>query len=136
MDFFLDTNNLLALFVAITSGIMLAMPRLLKGGAKVITTSEAVQLANQKDGIFIDIRGNDAFKAGSIAQARHIPVADLPNKTNSLPKDKPLIVYCEQGRESLRIAGNLRKQGFTEAYSLEGGLRAWLQAGLPVSKKH
>jgi rhodanese-related sulfurtransferase len=53
-----------------------------------------------------------------------------------LPKDKPIIVVCDQGRESARIAGSLRKQGYEQAMSLEGGLRGWVQAGMPLSKKH
>ncbi|MGE4370003.1 MAG: rhodanese-like domain-containing protein [Burkholderiaceae bacterium] len=136
MDFLLYQNNYLILFVAVASGIMLAMPNLLKGGAKTLAVPEAVRLANQNDGLFIDIRNHDAFKAGAIPQARNIPVADINTKTGSLPKDKPLIVYCEQGRESMRIARSLRKQGFDQVYSIDGGLRGWLQAGMPVSKKH
>lgn len=136
MDFLLYQNNYLILFVAVASGIMLAMPNLLKGGAKTLAVPEAVRLANQNDGLFIDIRNHDAFKAGAIPQARNIPVADINTKTGSLPKDKPLIVYCDQGRESMRIAGSLRKKGFDQAYSIDGGLRGWLQAGMPVSKKH
>lgn len=136
MDFLLYQNNYLILFVAVASGIMLAMPNLLKGGAKTLAVPEAVRLANQNDGLFIDIRNHDAFKAGAIPQARNIPVADINTKTGSLPKDKPLIVYCEQGRESMRIARSLRKKGFDQVYSIDGGLRGWLQAGMPVSKKH
>jgi rhodanese-related sulfurtransferase len=136
VDFLLYQNNYLILFVAVASGIMLAMPNLLKGGAKTLAVPEAVRLANQNDGLFIDIRNHDAFKAGAIPQARNIPVADINTKTGSLPKDKPLIVYCEQGRESMRIARSLRKKGFDQVYSIDGGLRGWLQAGMPVSKKH
>lgn len=136
MDFFLDQNNLIFLFVAIASGVMLAMPSLLKGGAKTVNVQESVRLANQNDGVFIDIRSHDAFKAGAIAQSRNIPVADINNKLSSLPKDKPLIIVCERGRDSMRIAAQLRKKGFDQAVLMEGGLQAWMQAGLPISKKH
>jgi rhodanese-related sulfurtransferase len=136
VDFLLNQNNLIILFVAIASGVMLAVPNLLKGGAKGVGISEAVQLANQKDALFIDIRGHDAFKTGAIAQSRNIPVADINNKLSSLPKDKPLIIVCERGREAVRIAADLRKKGYEQAVVLEGGLQAWLQAGMPISKKH
>lgn len=115
---------------------MLAMPSLLKGGAKTVNVQESVRLANQNDGVFIDIRSHDAFKAGAIAQSRNIPVADINNKLSSLPKDKPLIIVCERGRDSMRIAAQLRKKGFDQAVLMEGGLQAWMQAGLPISKKH
>jgi len=135
VDFFLDQNNLIFLFVAIASGVMLMLPKLLQGGAKTVSTQQAVQLANQKQGIFLDVRSHEAFKAGSIPQSRHVAAADIQSKLNTLPKDKPIIVVCEQGRDSARVAGMLRKQGYTEAVNLEGGLRAWIQAGMPLSKK-
>lgn len=136
MDFFLDQNNLIILFVAIASGVMLAVPNLLKGGAKSVNVQESVRLANQNDALFIDIRSHDAFKTGAIAQSRNIPVADINNKLASLPKDKPLIIVCERGRDAMRIAAQLRKKGFDQAVLLDGGLQAWMQAGMPVSKKH
>ncbi|HUG56924.1 MAG TPA: rhodanese-like domain-containing protein [Candidimonas sp.] len=135
MDFFLDQNNLIVVFVAIASGVMLLLPNLLKGGGKTVSVQQAVQLANQKQGIFLDVRSHDSFKTGSIPQARNLPVADLTAKLGTLPKDKPIIVICDQGRESARVAGSLRKQGYDEAVSLAGGLQAWLKDGLPLSKK-
>lgn len=136
MNFFLEQTNLILAFTAVASGIMLLLPTILKGNAKTASVNQAVQLANQKDGIFVDVRSHDLFKAGSIPQARNIPAADIQAKLGSLPKDKPIIVVCDQGRESARIAGSLRKQGYEQAMSLEGGLRGWVQAGMPLSKKH
>lgn len=136
MDFLLNTNNLILIFVALTSGILLAMPKLLKGGSKAINVQEAVRLTNQNDGQFIDIRSHDHFKAGNIPQSRNIPLADIKNKLNSLPKDKPLIIVCDMGRQAAGVTATLRKEGFQQAYTLEGGLRSWLEAGLPITKKH
>ncbi|MCC2597712.1 rhodanese-like domain-containing protein [Pusillimonas sp. MFBS29] len=135
MDFFLDQNNLIFLFVAIASGVMLALPNLLKGGSKTVTVQEAVQLANQKQGLFLDVRSSDAFKTGSIPQARNLPAADLQAKLGSLPKDKPIIVVCDRGRDSARVAGTLRKQGYDQVVSLNEGLSGWAQSGMPLSKK-
>jgi rhodanese-related sulfurtransferase len=136
VDFFLDQTNLILLFVAIAAGVMLALPNILKGGSKSVGVQEAVQLANQKQGIFVDVRSHESFKTGSIPQARNVPEADLAAKMASLPKNKPIIVICDQGRDSARIAGKLRKQGYAEACSLEGGLRAWIQGGMPLSRKN
>lgn len=135
MDFFLEQTNLLLVFVAVAAGTMLLLPTILKGNAKSVGVQQAVQLANQSQGIFIDVRGQDAFKAGSIPQARNVPAADIQAKLASLPKDKPIIIVCEQGRDSTSVAGSLRKQGYDQAVSLDGGLRGWVSAGMPVSKK-
>ncbi|RTZ43137.1 rhodanese-like domain-containing protein [Candidimonas sp. SYP-B2681] len=135
MDFFLDQNNLIVIFVAIASGVMLLLPTILKGGGKTVSVQEAVQLVNQKQGLFLDVRSHESFKTASIPQARNVPVADLTSKLASLPKSKPIIVVCDSGRDSARVAGSLRKQGYNEAVSLAGGLQAWLKDGMPVSKK-
>lgn len=135
MDFFLDQNNLIVVFVAIASGVMLLLPTIIKGGGKTVSVQQAVQLANQKQGIFLDVRSHDSFKTGSIPQARNLPVADLAAKMASLPKNKPIIVVCDQGRESARVAGSLRKQGYDEAVSMAGGLQGWVKDGMPLSKK-
>lgn len=136
MDFFLDQTNLILIFTAVASGVMLMLPNLLKGGGRGVGVSQAVQLANQQQGLFVDVRPADAFKAGTIPQARHLPAADIQAKLKSLPQDKPIILFCEQGRESGRLAAALRKQGYGQAVCLDGGLRAWTEAGMPVSKKH
>nr|WP_257215219.1 rhodanese-like domain-containing protein [Pollutimonas harenae] len=124
------------MFVAIASGVMLMLPNLLKGGAKTVTVQQAVQMANQQQGLFLDVRSSEAFKTGSIPQARNLPAADVQAKLSSLPKDKPIIVVCDKGRESARIAASLRKQGYDQAVSLNEGLNGWVQGGMLLSKKH
>ena len=136
MDFLLSQNNLYILIIALTSGAMLLWPTLMKGrNAGSVGIHEAVQLANQKQALFLDIRPAEQFKKGSIAQARNLPAADLPAKIGTLPKNKPIIVVCDQGRDSAKVALSLRKQGYNDAVSLEGGLREWLKEGMPLSKK-
>jgi len=136
VDFLLSQNNLYIVLIALVSGAMLAWPTLRKGrGGIPIEVQEAVQLANQQHGIFVDIRPAEQFKNGSIPQARNLPAVDLDAKVSSLPKDKPVIVFCDRGRESAKAAAALRKQGYAQAFSLQGGLHSWTEAGLPLSKK-
>lgn len=135
MDFLLGQNNLYIVLIAIVSGALLLWPAISRRrGSHPVSASEAVQLANRRQGVFIDVRSPDQFKAGTIAQARNVPAAELEAKLDTLPKNKPLIVFCDHGREAIRAAAALRKHGL-EAVSLEGGLRNWTQAGLPLSKK-
>ncbi|MAL01573.1 MAG: rhodanese [Alcaligenaceae bacterium] len=137
MDFLLSDSNLYIVIIALVSGAMLLWPTIMKGArASAVGVSQAVQLANQSNGVFIDVRSHEKFKGGSIPQAKNIPVADIDAKMSTLPKDKPIIVVCEHGRESATVAGKLRKNGFKEAVTLEGGLRKWIDAGMPVSGKH
>nr|WP_272496071.1 rhodanese-like domain-containing protein [Bordetella pertussis] len=136
MQFLIDKNNVFIVAVAVVSGIMLMLPALRKGRAgAAVGTSEAIQMVNQRQAVWVDVRPTEQFQAGHIAQARSLPAADLEKKAGALPKNKPLIVVCEQGRDAARIAARLRSQGFAEVSVLEGGMRAWFAAGLPVTQK-
>ncbi len=50
-------------------------------------------------------------------------------------KDKPVIVVCQSGNRSSSTCNALTKRGFEKVYNLSGGISAWEQAGLPVTKK-
>lgn len=113
---------------------MLAWPMIQRsrsGGA--VTTTEAVQLMNHRHAVLIDIRPASAFAAGHIPQSRNIPLEEINQKTASLPKNKPLILVCDQGRSAIGAATKLRAQGVADVVTLEGGLNAWSTAGLPIT---
>lgn len=136
MDFFADQTNLLLIVVAITAAVALALPRFLQRGARQLGVNEAVKLANDKQGLFLDVRSAEHFKAGNIPQSRNIPVADIGTKAGNLPKDRPIIVVCERGRSSVDVVNKLKTSGHQEVYCLQGGLAAWIEAGMPLAKKH
>jgi rhodanese-related sulfurtransferase len=134
VDFFLNQNNLLLLAVALTSGLALAWPMIQRSRAgAAISSTEAVQMMNHQHAVLVDIRPADAFNAGHVPQARSVPLNELDKKAPALPKNKPIIVMCDIGRSAIGAATRLRTLGFTEVVTLEGGLKAWMTAGLPVT---
>jgi rhodanese-related sulfurtransferase len=136
VDFFLTQNNLLLIGVATVSGLALAWPMILsKRAGASLSCTEVVQKMNHQHAILLDIRPTESFTAGHIPQARSLPVADFEKKASHLPKNKPLIVVCDLGRESASAAARLRTQGFADVSVLGGGMRAWSTAGLPVANK-
>jgi rhodanese-related sulfurtransferase len=137
LPFFLDKNNLFIGAVAIVSGMMLAFPVMRRGrSAGTVNTTEAIQRVNRGEGVWVDLRPAEQFQAGHIAQARNMPLDEMQRKAGTLPKNKLLVLICEQGRDSARAIAELRRQGFAEVAALEGGMRAWNQAGLPVTRKN
>ena len=134
MDFFLNQNNLLLIAVAVGSGLMLAWPMIQKSrSGAALSPSQAVQMMNHQHAVLVDIRDAAAFQSGHIPQARNLPVADFEKKIASLPKNKPVILVCEIGRSAVSAAVQLRKLGIADVTVLDGGLRAWSTAGLPVT---
>lgn len=136
MDFFSDQNNLLLIGIALGSGLALAWPMIQRsrGGASVSST-QAVQMINHQGAVLLDVRSIEAFHGGHIPQARHAPLADLEKKAASLAKDKPVILVCEMGRSAVGAATKLRALGFTAVSILDGGIKAWTSAGLPLTTK-
>jgi rhodanese-related sulfurtransferase len=130
--------NMLLFGLAIASGGMLVWPfisRAHRTGATV-GAFEAVQLMNRRDALVLDVRDTGEYAAGHIANARHVPEAQLADRLKELEKYKarPVIVSCRTGSRAPAVSAALRKHGFTEVFALTGGIVAWQQAGLPLEK--
>jgi rhodanese-related sulfurtransferase len=139
LDFLQQSPFHMLLFgLALASGGMLLWPLLARPFrlAKEVGTFEAVQLINRRDALVLDIRDTGEFAAGHIANAKHIPEAELEERLRELEKHKgrPIIVSCRTGTRSAAVSERLRKRGFEEVFVLRGGLAAWQQAGMPLAK--
>jgi rhodanese-related sulfurtransferase len=123
--------------VALVSGTMLVWPFIAgaRGGARV-STLQATQMINQKDAVVIDIRDQAEYSRGHIANAKSYPSKVLDERRAEIEKLKsqPVIVSCDTGQRAGSAAEKLRGFGLSEVYVLTGGLNAWRDAGLPVSK--
>ena len=89
---------------------------------------------NSRDLIVVDLREKDAFDQGHVPGARHLPRGQLELRVNSeFPGPTVRIVTCcEFGKISTLAAATLRELGFLRAAALDGGIKAWREAGLPL----
>jgi rhodanese-related sulfurtransferase len=130
--------NMLLLGLAVSSGAMLLWPLLSRPFRKTheIGAFEAVQLINRRDAVVLDVRDTGDYAAGHIANARHVPEAQLAERMKELEKYKsrPIVVSCRSGARAAVVSGLLRKQGFAEVFALRGGIAAWQQASMPLEK--
>ena len=64
-----------------------------------------------------------------------IPFDEILAHLGELPADKnaPVVLYCQSGPMGMRAATALAGQGYTRVYNLQGGMRAWGAAGLPMA---
>jgi rhodanese-related sulfurtransferase len=136
VTFFTNYINLALLAIALVSGGMLAAPSLLKRG-RGLSAPDATQLINRRNAMVIDVRSADEYGAGHLPQARQLALADLSAKVAQVAKNKknPVLLVCQTGRTSHKAEAILKEAGYAEVFSLEGGLDAWRQAGLPVVRQ-
>jgi rhodanese-related sulfurtransferase len=129
-------ENIVLVLIAIVSGGMLLWPSLQRrgGGAGGLDTLRATRLINDAHAVVLDVREPAEFNAGHLPNSRHIPLGELEGRAGELPSGKPVIVVCAAGPRAGRAAAMLRKAGREEVFTLDGGLNAWRQAGLPVVK--
>jgi rhodanese-related sulfurtransferase len=85
---------------------------------------------------FIDVREDCEFAVDRAAGARHIGRGVLERDIETLipGKDEPIVLYCGGGYRSALAADNLQRMGYTNVVSMDGGIRAWREAGYPVEK--
>ena len=90
--------------------------------------------AHDPDLIILDVRERDAYQAGHIAGAKLLPRGQLELRVNEdLPDPtKRILTYCEHGRISTLAAATLRAMGFQRAVAMDGGMKAWREAGYPL----
>jgi rhodanese-related sulfurtransferase len=102
-----------------------------------LTPAAAVQLMNNEEVVVLDVREASETADGKITKAIQIPVGALKTRIGELEKhkNKTLLVYCKTGARSGAACKELSQAGFDKVYSLNGGLLAWQEAHLPISKK-
>jgi len=83
--------------------------------------------------VLLDVRTEAEVARGIIAGAMHIPLNQLPSRVAELDPSAVTVVYCQSGGRSAQACNWLAQNGFAQTYNLQGGLLAWMRAGLPLS---
>lgn len=82
--------------------------------------------------LILDVRERDEFSVLRVPGAVLLPLSELADGVERLPRDRPLLVMCASGKRSLVAADHLGRRGFGEVTNVTGGIIAWRDAGLPV----
>lgn len=92
-----------------------------------VPAAEAVRLA-VGDAVLVDVREPVEWEAGHAPEAGHIPLGSVVAAAASLPQAGRVLVICRSGNRSRAAAEALRRLGI-DAWNVDGGMRAWHQAG-------
>jgi rhodanese-related sulfurtransferase len=137
MNFLTQIDNLALIALLVVSGVALFLPTLstlIRG--KGLTATEATIWINRRKAYVLDLRPEEAFKAG------HLPGAKLANSSAiaaavesfKLDRKRPVVLVCETGAQSKKALSEVQKLGFLEVGALDGGVQAWKLAALPLVK--
>ncbi len=99
-----------------------------------VNVHEAFELL-EDDAFLLDVRENSEYDLGHAPMATLIPLAELPDHLDDLPKTRLIICVCHSGGRSLRAATFLQEQGFTVA-NMTGGMSAWHKEDLPLESEN
>ena len=81
----------------------------------------------KEDFLFVDVRNPDERAICRIEGTQFIPLPDLPQRFQELPKDKLIVLHCHHGGRSMRALNFLRSQGYYKLKSLTGGIEKWAE---------
>jgi rhodanese-related sulfurtransferase len=134
------TNNLI-LFAALLGVLVMLIKAELDHQVNrglLISAATAIRvLNNNDDALVIDIRPVAEYKNGHIKGAKNIPLNEFASGIDGYSKfkDKPVLIYCNSGNTTTRAIKLLKKAGFEKINNLQGGIAAWKEANMPLSKK-
>lgn len=87
--------------------------------------------------VFIDVRTPEEHAAGYIEKTDLLldfKAADFKDKLSKLDRSGKYLIYCRSGHRSGLALAMMKDLGFAEYHDIEGGINAWMAAGLPVVK--
>lgn len=102
-----------------------------------VSVSDVVDYqAKDRDFLFIDVREDHEWQDGHAKGAMHLGRGILERDIEKVePKyDREIVLYCGGGYRSAMAADQMQKMGYTNVFSMAGGIRAWREAGLPEEK--
>jgi len=84
----------------------------------------------------VDVREDNEWARGHLPGAVHLGKGIIERDIEQTVPDKSatLVLYCGGGFRSALAADNLQKMGYTNCISMDGGWRAWTEAGYPIEK--
>jgi rhodanese-related sulfurtransferase len=101
------------------------------GLAREVSTDEAYQMYQQSGTFTVDVRTQEEWDEYHAPNTTLIPLDQLPNRLNEIPKDKEILVVCRSGNRSQQGRDILLQAGYN-ATSMTGGLKEWYAKGYPI----
>lgn len=92
----------------------------------------------QKGGaiVLLDVREPYEYEIARIVGSRLIPLGEISDRVQEIPREGEVVVYCKAGTRSAHAISELQELGFTNLYNLVGGIDAWTEEIDPSLMKY
>jgi hydroxyacylglutathione hydrolase len=97
-----------------------------------LTLTEFAERQRQNGDVVLDVRGEGEWNAGHVPSSMNVPLGELDQRLNEVPRGRTLLVHCQTGARAAIAASLLRARGFSDVRLFSGGFAAWRAAGEPV----
>lgn len=74
----------------------------------------------EEDAYIIDVRNKDEFELGHLINAKNIPLVEIRDRVDEIPKDRPVYLHCKTGQTSYNAVMALQHMGFDNVYNVAG----------------
>jgi rhodanese-related sulfurtransferase len=131
------TNLIFIIGIAVVLLVVVLIVVLLNGQGKPTILPDTISVSDAAErfaaGAFLlDVREQSEWNEGHINGAVLIPLAQLSTRLSEIPADKDVLIICRSGNRSAQARDELRAAGYPNTTSIDGGMNAWITAGLPV----
>jgi hydroxyacylglutathione hydrolase len=97
-----------------------------------LTVTEVSAHSRTNGEVVLDVRGEGEWTAGHIPGSLNIPLGELDQRLNEVPRDRTVVVHCQTGGRAAIAASLLKARGFSDVREFAGGFAEWRAAGQPV----
>ena len=102
---------------------------------KTVSIEEIRKLMDSKqDCQIIDVRETAEHESIRIPGAKLVPLSEIDQKFNLIDKKRSTYLHCGVGKRAQKAAEYLSTLGFKELHVVDGGIKAWIEAGYPVEQ--
>jgi len=82
------------------------------------------ELKKEASVVVVDVRTAKEFRSGHIAGAKHIPLQEIAQHLDEIPRDQRVVTVCHSGARSRMAARQLLRHGY-DVYNMAGGMMRW-----------
>lgn len=130
-------KNKYLLFFLVVAGFVLGCDAAMEDqGYRNIDAAQAAELIKREPVLILDVRTPEEYREGHIKGSVLIPVQELDREYVKISDhlQKPVLIYCRSGNRSVTASNILVSKGFRHLYHMKGGIKSWINQGLPLEK--